>query len=78
MSAPWPKLNIQNLCLELSRKKGFLKEISCPQPMMQHVSLGDAQAATTMLGDYDTQPPVAKEEKKMFFTSVEVGLDTVI
>lgn len=49
MSAPWPKLNIQNLYLELSRKKGFLKEVSRPQPLMQHASLGDAQAATNVL-----------------------------
>lgn len=78
MSAPWPKLNIQNLSLELSRKKGFLKEVSCPQSAMQHASLGDAQAATSVLWGYDTRPPVAKEEKKIFFTSVDVGLDTVI
>lgn len=64
MSAPRSKLNIQNLCLELSRKKGFLKELLCPQAMMPHASLGDARAATNVLWGYDTQPPVAKEEKK--------------
>lgn len=57
MSAPWPKLNIQNLSLELSRKKGFLKEVSCPQSAMQRASLGDAQAATSVLWGYDTRPP---------------------
>lgn len=49
MSAPWPKLNIQNLCLELSRKKGFLAEVSCLQPMAQHASLGDVQAAFELM-----------------------------
>lgn len=39
MSAPWLKLSIKNLCLELSRK-GFLEEVSCLQPMMQNASLG--------------------------------------
>lgn len=46
--------------------------------MMQHAFLGDAQAATNVLWGYDTQPPVAQEEKKIFSTSVEVDLDTVI
>lgn len=34
-----------DLCLELSRKKSFLKDVSCPQRVMQHTSLG----APTML-----------------------------
>lgn len=38
MSAPWPNLTIQ-ICVELSRKKSFLKEVSCPR-VMQHISLG--------------------------------------
>lgn len=63
MSAPWPKLNIQNLCLQLSRTKGFLKKVSCPQLTMHHASLGDAQPATNVLWGYSTPPPVAKEEK---------------
>lgn len=49
ISAPWPKVKIQNLCLELSRAKSFLKEVSCPQPMMQPAPLGGAQAAADVL-----------------------------
>lgn len=62
MSAPWLKLNIENLCLELSRRKGFLGEVSCLQPMMQNASLG----ATSVLWGYDTQCPGAKEGKKKY------------
>lgn len=62
MSAPWLKLNIENLCLELSRKKGFLGEVSCPQPVVQNASLG----ATSVLWGYDTQSPGAKKGKKKY------------
>lgn len=46
------------LCLECSRKKSFLKEVSSPQCVVQHTSLWEFPLCSEVV-----IPSVAKEEK---------------